>query len=166
MTAIDSSKQLIFRDEESHFQANIQAVKVLGGTLISGDTNGLLNVFRVNSDGVTKIATHENQKHPINNLDYDGNVILTGSRNTIKLMTVDNNNVNVNKPIRTGYVSFCCLFYPFAATTGLKYNRGIKIWNLETGKIFKTLLEDFEFWSMDLRNGVLAAGMSASNNIR
>ena len=52
---------------------------------MTGDTDGILNIFHINNTEVEKIQTHEFEKHPINHLDFDGNFILTGSRNTLQL---------------------------------------------------------------------------------
>ena len=153
---------LIFCDDFSHCDY-FHAVKILGDKIVTGDSRGLLNVFDVFDNQVKKVRTEEDETHPINHLDFDGKLVLTGSRNTIRILTIGENENTKAKKIKTGYVSCCCLTFPYAVTSGMKYNRGIKIWDLHTGKIYRTILDVYMFWSLDIRNGVLSATMSSGN---
>ena len=75
---------LIYR-ENAHFNSTIQGIKAFKDIFITGDVDGRLNVFKVEENQVKILANFEDERHPVNHLDFDGRWILTGSRNNLKV---------------------------------------------------------------------------------
>ena len=152
---------LVLRDSLSHAGADVRGLTILRGLLVTGDDGGQLSVFRVDKDNVRRIRAEVNKKLPINHIDFDGCWILTGSVSALKIIHMSGGS---SKRLKTGYIECCSLLYPLAATSGMKYSRGIKIWDLESGRLLTTVCDALVFRSLDRGpRGVLAAATSPSS---
>ena len=154
---------LVLRDVLSHAGADVRGLRILRGLLVTGDTGGQLSVFRVDSSNVRRIRAEVNEKYPINHMDFDGSWILTGSVSALRMISITGGSTT-SKHLKTGYIACCSLLHPLAATSGLKYSRGIKIWDLESGRLLRSVCGSLVFWSMGRGpGGLLAAATSPSS---
>ena len=154
---------LVLRDITSHAGADVRGLRIRGGILVTGDTGGQLSVFRVNSYNVRRVRAEVNEKLPINHIDFDGRWILTGSVSALRMISMTGDAAS-SKRLKTGYIACCSLLYPLAATSGLKYSWGIKIWDLESGHLLTSVCESLVFWSVGRGpGGLLAAATSPSS---
>ena len=154
---------LVLRDSASHAGADVRGLRILRGILVTGDTRGQLSVFRVSSHNVRRIRAEVNEKLPINHIDFDGHWILTGSVSALRMMSMTWDSAS-SKRLKTGYIACCSLLYPLAATSGLKYSRGIKIWDLESGRLLTSVCESLVFWSVGRGPGGLLAAATSPNS--
>ena len=152
---------LIYR-ENIHENTTIQGIKAVDNIFITGDVEGSINVFRVCENNVELLLNMEDEKNPINHLDFDGKWILTGSQNTLKIWNIFNDK-DWSKTVKSGYICCCCLSFPFAASAGVRLSKGVKIWDLKKGILLMTILEQCFFWALDLRGDYIAAAMSSNN---
>ena len=76
--------KLIHQDRNSH-NGQINAVKIWNNTLITGNDTGVLNIFNLSREIVTKVRTVD-MKCKINHVDFDGTNLLLGTYNTLLLM--------------------------------------------------------------------------------
>ena len=152
--------KLVHKDDESHI-VGINGVKIVGNTLVTGDSNGLINVFNIIHEKVTKVSKKQFESS-ISHIDFDGTFVLVGSSSSLILLSLhDFETLKEIKHIETGFVHVCILSFPFAVTTDLE--PGAKIWDLRTGNLSRTILKSCSFFKMDLNNGILALSQYSSH---
>ena len=144
----------IHQDGNAH-HGKINGVKIWNNTLITGDDTGVMNIFNLSEENVTKVRTI-NVKRMINHIDFDGTNLLLGTNNSLLLM-VENESRNMSEKLHidTDFICMCMLSYPFAITSN-NSKKGIEIWDLREGTLLKVVLEEYHYFEMDLRNGILA----------
>ena len=151
----------IHQDGNSH-HGKINGVKIWNNTLITGDDTGVMNIFNLSEENVTKVRTI-NVKCMINHIDFDGTNLLLGTNNSLLLMDEnESRNMSEKLQISTDFICMCMLSYPFAITSN-NSKKGIEIWDLRKGTLLKIILGDFCYLGMDLRNGILVVAPYSGN---
>jgi len=152
----DTAKYSLIYRENVHENATIQGIKALGSIFVTGDIDGLVSTFRVDREEVSIMSKVVDERNPVNHIDFDGKWILTGSQNHLKIWNLFKPD-DWSKTLKTGYVCCCCLRFPLAATSGVRLNKGVKIWDLNRGTLLVTVEEKSFFWSLDMVGKYLTA---------